>query len=770
MIPAGLNEQEVNKRIQDGLKNSEPTSITKTNAQIIKDHVFTLFNLLNFLIALALAFVGAWTNLFFIAIIVANLLIGIYQEMHAKKLVDGLSLLISPTVHVMRNHTLQEITASDIVQDDIMVLESGQQILCDGEVIDGDIEVNESLLTGEVDPIHKRMGAEVLSGSSVISGRAYVKVVHVGNENYAAKIANEAKRMRSVHSELLSSLQSVTKITSIMILPLGILLFSEAFLWRQEMVMDAVVTSAAGLLGMLPKGLVLLISTSLAIGVSRLAKSRILIQELYSLETLAHVDVLCLDKTGTITDGCMKVETLVPFVEEMDEMHAYMGSFLAHADDNNATFQALHAYFKGKDTYTPDEKIAFSSVRKWSAMHFNGFGTLVVGAPERLYEGELPAPLQTAMEEGKRVLIIGVSQDMVKEDQPLPNIKPYAAVVIQDTIRKHAKETLAYFKDQGVRLKVISGDHPATVSAIAKKAGLDHYERYVDMSTIGTEDNLQEIVDRYTVFGRVTPLQKKQLVQALQQLGHSVAMTGDGVNDLLAMKEADCSIAVAQGSDAARQIAQVVLLDSDFSALPQVLLEGRRVVNHVTRVASVFFIKTLYSLALSLFCVLTNIPFPFIPIQITLLDAVIEAFPGFVTMLEPDHHRVQGSFLDKVMRKAIPNAVAIMAAILALYYLCPRFGIREADMITMMYLCVAGISMLAVLRSCLPFTPLRTFTCVTMVLGFLVAVTLFPSLLEIETLPTQFTFIAIVVSFLGFFLAGMLTNYLHRHQWKTNKL
>lgn len=769
MIPAGLNEQEVNKRIQDGLKNSEPTSITKTNAQIIKDHVFTLFNLLNFLIALALAFVGAWTNLFFIAIIVANLLIGIYQEMHAKKLVDGLSLLISPTVHVMRNHTLQEITASDIVLDDIMVLESGQQILCDGEVIDGDIEVNESLLTGEVDPIHKHMGAEVLSGSSVISGRAYVKVVHVGNENYAAKIANEAKRMRSVHSELLSSLQSVTKITSIMILPLGILLFSEAFLWRQEMVMDAVVTSAAGLLGMLPKGLVLLISTSLAIGVSRLAKSRILIQELYSLETLAHVDVLCLDKTGTTTDGCMKVETLVPFVDNMDEIQAYMGSFLAHADDNNATFQALHAYFKGKDTYTPDEKIAFSSVRKWSAMHFNGFGTLVVGAPERLYEGELPAPLQTAMEEGKRVLIIGVSQDVVKEDQPLPNIKPYAAVVIQDTIRKHAKETLAYFKDQGVRLKVISGDHPATVSAIAKKAGLDHYERYVDMSTIGTEDNLQEIVDRYTVFGRVTPLQKKQLVQALQQLGHSVAMTGDGVNDLLAMKEADCSIAVAQGSDATRQIAQVVLLDSDFSALPQVLLEGRRVVNHVTRVASVFFIKTLYSLALSLFCVLTNIPFPFIPIQITLLDAVIEAFPGFVTMLEPDHHRVQGSFLDKVMRKAIPNAIAIMAAILALYYLCPHFGIREADMITMMYLCVAGISMLAVLRSCLPFTPLRIFTCVTMVLGFFVAVTLFHSLLQIETLPIQFTFIAIMVSFLGFFLAGMLTNYLQRHQLKTTK-
>lgn len=749
----GLNKEQIAERINEGKQNIVQSNITKTKGQIIKSNVFTLFNLLNLLIAVALAVVGAWSNMVFISIILMNIIIGIAQELKAKKLVEELSLLSMPTVTLIRDCEEQTVSVEEIVQDDIMLLESGKQISCDSVVIEGELEVNESLLTGESDSVIKRAGDRLLSGSSVICGKCYAQVEHVGNENYAAKISEEAKKMRSVNSELMNSMKKVTKITSFLIIPLGIILFAEAFFLRGDSTFSAVVSSAAGLLGMLPKGLVLLISISLAGGVIKLAKQKVLIQDLYSLESLAHVDILCLDKTGTLTEGKMQVSRTYDLGKEHGieaDFSGIMGSFLHHSDDNNATFQALKEYYPTEDAYHVIRKIPFSSQRKWSAVTFEGAGTFVVGAPERLLAGKIPGYIQKDIENGKRVIIAGITGDEVQPDENLTGVVPLMAVVINDKVRENASETLRYFKKEGVEIKIISGDNPAAVSSIGKEAGLANYRAYVDMSTIGEGADLTEITSKYTVFGRTTPLQKKLLLQAMKEQGHSVAMTGDGVNDLLALKEADCSIAVAEGSDAAKQVAQVVLLDSDFSSLPNVLLEGRRVVNNVTRVAGVFFIKTIYSVLLTIICILLNAPFPFIPIQITLIDAAIEAYPAFLTAFEPNGNKVGERFLPAAFKRAVPNAIAIVFGVLAVYLAAPLLGVGAGQMNTTAYLLVAIVSISAVIRSSAPFTKLRVFVCSTMTFGFIAAITLFHSLLKIERLG----FDAIMI--LGFVSVGAL--------------
>lgn len=586
----------------------------------------TLFNLFNVLIAIALALVGAWSNMMFICIIAVNTLIGIVQELHAKKLVEKLSLLSAPTVRVIRDGKHSEIPIHELVEQDVIELEAGNQVCSDCVILVGEAEVNESLLTGESDPVLKPEGSHLLSDSFIVSGRCRACVEHVGAENYAAAIAREAKRLRGIHSELLSSMRKVTHFTAFLIPPLGILLFLEAFLLQGDTLNHAVVTTAAGLLGMLPKGLVLLISISLAVGIITLSRKKVLVQELFALETLAHVDTLCLDKTGTLTQGKMQVES---------------------------------------DVFSPIHKIPFSSERKWSAIEFQNAGTFVIGAPERL-GASVPPHLERDEQTGKRLLLAGYTKEPLDQNGPLPHIQELAYIVISDSIRPNAAETLAYFQKEGVALKLISGDNPVTVSALAKQVGFPEAERYLDMTGITEEAQIEKAAADYSIFGRVSPLQKKQLVQALQKKGHVVAMTGDGVNDLLALRQADCSIAMAQGSDAARQISQVVLLDSDFSALPSVLSEGRRVVNNITRVAGVFFVKTIYSVLLSLVCLVLNIPFPFMPIQITLIDLIIEGYPAFFISFEPDNRRITGRFLPSVLRRAFPNAVSILICFVVL--------------------------------------------------------------------------------------------------------
>ena len=750
----GLTQKEIQERKQRGLCNLTQRSITKTKTQIFKENICTLFNALNVLIAIALALVGAWTNIIFIVIIVANVVIGIIQELHAKKLVDELSLLMIPSVEVIRDGVASQIHVDELVMDDIMILDSGKQIVCDALIVDGIVEVNESLLTGESDPIHKELHGELLSGSSIISGKCYAKVMHIGDENYAAKVANEVKKVKDVQSELLNSMRKITKVTCLLIIPLGIALFYQAYFLRDQSLQASIIVSSAGLLGMLPKGLVLLISVSLASGVTKLAKQKILIQDLYSLETLSHVDTLCLDKTGTITTGELQVEQVIS-LHDMEHIDCYISSYLFHSSDNNATYKALCEQFKKKNYATPIQEVPFSSIRKWSVTTFKDFGSLLIGAPDRLLR-DIPKELTSIMEQGKRIILIAYHPSQIQQDSALDHIQPIYAIVLQDTIRKDVKETLAYFKQEGIDIKVISGDHVDTVSAIAHTAGLSNYDHCIDMSLVEESfEAVEDVVHRYSVFGRVTPIQKKYIVQTLQKHGHCVAMTGDGVNDMLALKEADCSIAIAQGSDAVKQMSQVVLLNSEFSYLPDVLLEGRRVVNNVTRVAGVFFIKTIYSIVLSLLCALINFPFPFIPIQITLIDAAVEAFPAFLTMLEPNKKAIQGTFLSTVFKNAVPNAIAILLCIIVLQI--TNAHLSQDVRSTMMYLCVAIISMQAVVRSCLPMNRFRACICITMIAGFLFAIVVFAGLLHIETLTSTLYIKTGVIALIGILMSYILS-------------
>lgn len=727
---SGLSEQEVLRKREQGEGGKNVSSITKSKSDILRENVFTLFNLLNFIIAALLFAVGAYSNMLFIAIIILNILIGILQELKAKKLVDELSILNRPSICVRRENQERVVGLDEIVKDDLMVLESGKQICSDGIVVSGTLEVNESLLTGESDAVVKEPGSQLYSGSSVISGKAYARVTHVGEENYATKLANEVKKEKKVDSELLGSMKKVTRFTSFLIVPLGILLFLEAVILRDSSVRDSIVSSAAALLGMLPKGLVLLISVSLATGVIRLAKMKILVQNIYSLETLAHVDVLCLDKTGTITDGKLEVRSVLPMSKlGKDQAEALVQSYLAASDDNNATFQALKRAFSEREVYRPVCKIPFSSKRKWGCISFEGQGSVFVGAPERLLR-ETSKSLERELEQGRRAVVIGYCEEAWEQEDRLPEkIHPLYSVILEDTIRDHAKETLEFFRKEGVDVKVISGDHVKTVSMIAKKAGLIRWRDAIDMSTLGEQIDFDEICEKYAVFARVTPKQKQELVLALKRKGHQVAMTGDGVNDLLALREADCSIAIADGSDASRQIAQVVLLDSDFTNLPQVVMEGRKVIHNVTRTAGVFFIKTLYSVLVSILCLVMNQPFPFIPIQITLIDACIEAYPSFLTILESDTRRITGSFLKQAFKAAFPFGITVTVMITVISLLAP-FSQEQRQ--TVMYLLLISISMCAVIKSCIPFNFLRAFICITMVLGTFTALLILPALFEVS--------------------------------------
>ena len=647
-------------------KNKSKGMATKSTAEIIRDNVCTVFNLLNVIIAVALALVHAWSNLFFIFIIIVNTLIGIYQEIKAKKLVEKLSLLSMPVAHVLRDGRELEVHPDSVEKGDVLLLESGNVICADSRVLSGSAEINESVLTGESRPVLKRAGDDLLSGSSVISGKCRAEVIHTGEENYAAKLVSEVKKYKSANSELMSSMKKVTRITSFFIVPLGIIAFLEALLVRNMTIADAVISSSAGLLGMLPKGLVLLMSVGLAIGVIRLSKKNVLVQELYSLENLAHCDVLCLDKTGTLTVGHMEVEQVIPLGCDKTRAEQLLASYVSASEDNNATFCALKEYCAHAAPQRAFAGVPFSSARKWSSVTLENGEYLVLGAYERLgLKGDMPLQFREQMQQGKRVLFAGITRQKPQADGELCAVEPAAAVIIADPLRKNAKDTIAYFERQGVEVKVISGDDPVTASAVAARAGIKNAQRCIDLSNAAPED-VKNAADKYTVFGRVSPEQKKLLVTALQEKGHSVGMTGDGVNDLLAMKQADCSVAIGQGSDAARQTAQLVLLDSDFAVLKDVISEGRRVVNNITKSAGVFFIKTLYSVFITLWCVIFNLPFPFIPIQITLIDLVIEGFPSFFMSLERNDKPVRGKFLPSAIGAALPNAVAVTVCCIVL--------------------------------------------------------------------------------------------------------
>ena len=533
-------------------------------------------------------------------------------------------------------------------------------------------------------------------------------------------------------------MKKVTKFTSWVIIPVGIILFVQAFFFREATVAQAVVASSAALLGMLPKGLVLLITIALESGVIKLANKNVLVQELYSIESLAHIDTICLDKTGTITNGKMSVSEIKIYNEKIlpHPFNNMLEAFVNGMDDTNSTFRALQEHFDGKTTYEKQDNVSFSSERKWSSISFKKEGTIVVGAPERLFQkskDEMPARITDLQKDGKRVLGVAYTKEIISNDE-LPELQIVASIVLEDPLRKNAKEMLGYFKKQGIDVKIISGDNPLTVSNIAKKAGLEDYESYIDLSTISTDAEIVNLVDRYSIFARVLPHQKSIIVKALQAKEHKVAMTGDGVNDVIALRESDCSITLPDASDAAKQVSQIVLLNPDFSVLKDVLMEGRRVVNNITKVARIFFIKTIYSILLSLFCIVTNTGFPFIPIQITLIDLIIEGYTSFFITFESNKTPIIGAFLTKALTNALPFALAIMINIIILTIAGNIIGIPQTELTTMMYILIGFVSILAVQEVCTPFNKMHIFLFATTTIGFYVAALLFNKLLQLSPL------------------------------------
>lgn len=758
----GLTDEQVLQRIENGQTNKVEDDKTRTNWEIIRDNVCTLFNLFNLLIAIALISVKAYTNLAYMLIIIVNIVIGIVQEIHARNLVQKLSVLKVSKATVVRNGKEKEINIDEIVLDDVIILDSGKQICADSVVLDGEVEVNESLLTGESDTILKQKGDKLLSGSYVVSGKCHSKVEKVGKDNFAAQITSETKKYKRAESELVNSMKKVTNFTSFVIIPVGIILFVQAYFFRNVDITNSVVSTAAALLGMLPKGLMLLITISLATGVIKLAKKRVLVQDLYSVETLAHIDTLCLDKTGTITEGRMKVDNVKVYNEKCmpHSIQKMMTAFVNEMTDNNATFMALKDYYQGEDKFEVADTMAFSSERKWSSISFKNEGSIVLGAPERLIEKskmEMPKEIIDAQKAGRRMLFIAYTNKVIS-DEKLPELEIVAAITLDDPLRKNAKEMLGFFKKQNVDIKVISGDNPLTVSSIAKKAGLESYDAYIDLSTISSDDEIPELVDKYSVFARVMPHQKSLIVKALQEKGHSVAMTGDGVNDVVALKQADCSITLPEASDIARQVSQIVLLNSDFSVLKDVLMEGRRVVNNITNVARIFFIKTIYSMLLSLFNIITNTAFPFIPIQITLIDLVIEGYTSFFLSFKENSKPIKGTFLRTVIKNAMPYALAIIVSIIILTFTRQGLNLNVEEAETVMYLAIGGISVFAVIEACRPFTKISTFLCTTTALGYLFAVFLFKNLLHLAPITENMLMIFIVNLILAYiFVIGMKT-------------
>ncbi len=721
----GLMPQQVEQRMAQGLHNGDSGVKSKTEGQIIRENVFTFFNLLNFALALAVILVGSPRSALFMGVILSNIVIGSFQGIRAKRTIDKLSLISSPKANVIRGGQRFTIQVEDVVLDDILLLESGNQICSDAMVASGECEVNESLLTGEADPILKRPGDQLLSGSFLVSGSCCAQVEHVGRENYANQITGDAKTVKKRNSEIMNSIDFIVKIIGFAILPIGGLLFWKQYFVLGDTFQNSVVSTAAAMVGMIPEGLVLLISLAFAVSVIKLSARKTLCQDMYCVETLARVDVLCLDKTGTITEGSMQVDEIVPFAGFSEEaMKEALTALVNALPDSNPTFLALKDHLPGASSWRAGDLVPFSSARKWSGAYFPGRGSYVMGAGEFIlgpaFEG-VKAQVEEYSKNGQRVLLLARS-DQAFDGKELPGgLSSMGLVLISDKIRKEAPRTLRYFADQGVDLKVISGDNAVTVSNIARKAGLENAHRYVDAATLRTEEDIRRAVREYSVFGRVTPQQKLAFVKALKEDGHTVAMTGDGVNDVLALKEADCSIAMASGSDAARTVSNLVLLDSNFASMPVVVQEGRRSINNLQRSSSLFLVKTIFSALIGVLFIFINYTYPFEPIQQTLISSLTIGVPSFILALEPNNDRLRGKFISNVIRMCIPAALTMTANIVALCALTEPLGLTSAEASTMAVIMTAMTGFIMLFKVSAPFNTLRGLLFGAMLSAFLLA-------------------------------------------------
>ena len=741
----GLTAAEVRKRISQGLVNDFKIDNNNSFWEIVKRNIFTLFNFLNFAIAILLALVGAWSNLIFFVVIIFNAISGIATEIRAKKMIDKLNLLSKEKITVIRSSREQKIMPEEIVINDILKLSAGEQVPSDAVVLKGVSEANEAMLTGESDLVLKEKGVVLLSGSFLASGYVLAEVVHVGADNYVSKLMVEAKTHKPINSRILSSLDKIAGFTSKIIIPFGLALFFEALLIKALPTKTAVIYTSTPLLGMLPKGIALLTITSLLTAVIKLGLRKVLVQEMYSVETLARVDTLCLDKTGTITEGKMKVEAIHNLSKKFSEaeINDFLATYMNFSEDNNPTAQAIRKYFsKNKTTLEATNIIPFSSDRKWGSMEIEGVGTLFLGAPEMIF-GETLKQANEALSRGSRVLALAFSKEKIdNKNIKIPaKISKLALIEITDPIREGARETLEYLRSQKIDLKIISGDNPITVSNIAKKAGFDNFESYVDCSKV-KDSELKKIAVKTAIFGRVSPHQKKLIVQTLKKARRTTAMTGDGVNDILALREADCSIVMAEGDPATRQIANLVLLNSDFNDLPEILFEGRRVVNNIARIAPIFLIKTIYSFILAIICILSALLFdknlllifPFIPIQVTLIDQFVEGFPPFVLTFEKNIQPVEKDFIKKSLLMALPSALMVVFSVIFVRIWGSLNGWIPQEVSTVSYYLLGSIGMLSVIRACLPLNFWRILLIVWSISAFIVTAILFRPLIEIGVL------------------------------------
>ena len=730
----GLTREEVEERVEEGRVNVLSTSSTKSVGQIVLENVFTFFNMIFVFIAVILIAVKSYRELTFIVIIVLNTAIGIVQELISKKKLDNLSLLAKTKAKVIREGKLCEVDTEELVEDDIVYYGAGSQIHADGEVIHGEIQVNEGLLTGEADEITKKPGMELFSGSYVISGECYARLTKVGEESYGARLTAEAqKTTRRKKPGMMKSLTQLLYLIGVFIVPIGILLFLRQYDVLGLDMKESVENTAAAIIGMIPEGLYLLVSVALAVSVGRLAQKKILVQDLKSTETLARVDMLCVDKTGTITESKMQMSEIIKLKEDMseEEVKNRLGEFVGNMAADNETMKALKEYFNGKSAeHRQAVKIeAFSSKNKYSSVTYEENEIYYLGAPDILWketESDVIKQAEKYASAGARVLLF--LQENAQERIPL------ALVTLKNPIRPSAKETFQYFKENQVTVKVISGDSPATVSAVSMEAGIEGAEDYIDMTTIKNKKELEEAAVKYTVFGRVKPEQKRYLVQALQKKGHTVAMTGDGVNDVLALKSADCGIAMAGGSEAAVGVAELVLLNSDFSDMPLVVAEGRRVINNIERTASLYLVKNIFSIFLAIISIIAVFEYPLVPSQLTLMSALTIGLPSFVLALEPNESKVSGKFLRKVIYRALPAALTDLCIIILIVMFQYAFQIDSAQTSTITALLVTAVGFYMVYKSCVPFQKWHYGLFVVMVILLIGAVSVVPSLFSITKL------------------------------------
>ncbi|MTK05473.1 MAG: HAD-IC family P-type ATPase [Hungatella sp.] len=726
----GLTEDEVNERVEQGLVNQSDISTGKSVKNIILSNILTYFNLIFLIIAILLIYVGSYRNLTFLPVIIGNIIIGIVQELRAKQILDKMNLINAPHSIVFRNGVQKQILSQQLVKDDIVLLSAGNQICADATVIEGCIQVNEALLTGEADEIEKISGSSLLSGSFVVSGQCYAKLEHVGNDSYITKLTAEAKAMGSgEQSEMIRSINQLVKWIGIGIIPIGILLFSQGYYLNHETMQKSIVSMVAAIIGMIPEGLYLLTTIALALSTMRLAKKQVILHDMKSIEALARVDVLCVDKTGTITEPGMEVLEVIPskvntqMVKTKEELELLLTDYAMSIPDDNATMHAIREYVasfnnnsKKRETI---EVIPFSSTTKYSGVSFSD-GSFLLGAPEFVMREEYPFVLpeiSSYIKNGHRVLLLGKYEGSSLKDGLTEKVVPLGYIILTNPIRENARETFSYFKEQGVCVKVISGDNPETVSEVAKRAGIEHADQFIDAGTLDTDSKLASALEEYTVFGRVTPKQKQKLVQALQKAGHTVAMTGDGVNDILAMKDADCSVAMASGSEAAAQAAQVVLLDSDFAHMPNVVIEGRRVVNNVQRSAVLFLVKNIFSILLALLSLVISFTYPLEPSQISLISMFTIGFPGFLLALEPNKNLIKGHFLKNVLIKALPAGLTDVLAVGALVVCGEVFSLPKNDIATASTMLLSVVGFMILTKISAPLNPLKNGIIIFNILG-----------------------------------------------------